>query len=105
MSNMERIIMADLKSAKNHELIDELLNRATFSGIVICHDHRDSATRDSTTGVQMEKSPSLSRSEVESLLETTTGLVRLMFGEKRQACSLLTQRGPRRSPNQQHVRS
>ena len=77
--------MADLKSAKNHELIDELLSRATFSGIVIYHDHRDSATQSSAAGVQMEKSPSLSRSAVESLLETTTGLVHLMFGEKRQA--------------------
>ena len=74
--------MPKLKRATNTELIAELLARDSFVGIVIYRRGDTKINREQNVVVEMSKSPSLSRIGIESLLETTKGLVQIMFGEK-----------------------
>lgn len=72
----------DLEHYSKDELIEELINRQTFVGLVIFHRGDAKAGRLDPGEMVMTKSPPLSREDVERLLQVGQSLVPGMFGEK-----------------------
>ena len=72
----------ELEHCSKDELIEELINRQTFVGLVIFHRGEAKAGRLDPGEIVMTKSPPLSREGVETLLQVGQSLVPGMFGEK-----------------------
>ncbi len=70
-----------LENFTKDELIEELINRSTFAGVVIFHrsDAKDGHAEPGETVIT--KSPPLSLQGVESLIQTGQSLLPTMFGE------------------------
>jgi uncharacterized protein (DUF433 family) len=71
-----------LEHYSKDQLIEELINRQTFVGIVIFHRGDAKAGRLDAGEIMMTKSPPLTREGVENLLQLGQSLVPGMFGEK-----------------------
>jgi uncharacterized protein (DUF433 family) len=71
-----------LEHCSKDQLIEELINRQTFVGIVIFHREDAKAGRLDSGEIVMTKSPPLTREGVENLLQLGQSLVAALFGEK-----------------------
>jgi uncharacterized protein (DUF433 family) len=71
-----------LEHYSKDQLIEELINRQTFVGIVIFHRGDAKAGRLDAGEIVMTKSPPLTREGVENFLQLGQSLVAGMFGEK-----------------------
>lgn len=70
-----------LEHYSKDQLIEELINRQTFVGMVICHRGDAKAGRLDADEIVMTKSPPLTREGAEDLLRVGQSLVPRMFGE------------------------
>jgi len=73
--------VAELEHYSKDQLIEELINRTTFVGIVIFHREDAKAGRLNPGEIVMTKSPPLTREGVENLLQCGQSLVSGMFRE------------------------
>ena len=73
--------IAGLEHYSKDQLIEELINRQTFAGVVIFHRGDAKAGQLEPGEVIITKSPPLTREGVESLLQLGGSLVAGMFGE------------------------
>ena len=71
----------ELEHFSKDQLIEELINRTTFAGIVIFYRGDAKAGRLDSGEIVMTKSPPLTREGVENLLQCGQSLVSGMFGE------------------------
>ena len=71
-----------LEHYSKEQLVEELINRQTFVGLVIFHRGDAKAGRLEPGEVVMTKSPPLTREGVEEFLQVGQSLVSGMFGEK-----------------------
>ena len=71
-----------LEDYSKDQLIEELINRLTFVGIVIFHRGDAKAGRLDPGEIVMTKSPPLTREDVENLLQLGQSLVSGMFGDE-----------------------
>jgi uncharacterized protein (DUF433 family) len=78
-----------LEHYSKDQLIEELINRQTFVGLVIFHRGDAKAGRLEPGEIVMTKSPPLSREGVETLLQVGQSLVPGMFGEKATGAEVL----------------
>ena len=64
-----------LEFATNDELIEELINRTTFAGVVVGHRSNITNGQVENNLIMMAKSPPLSEADTEALLRSGLGLV------------------------------
>lgn len=70
-----------LEDYSKDQLIEELINRDTFAGVVIFHRNDAKAGKLEPGEIVLTKSPPLSREGVESFLQMGQSLIPTLFGE------------------------